>query len=147
LKLSVLIPAHNEAENIVSGLNHLHKVLRKEGIDHEILVVNDHSTDNTEAVLKREQENIPELRYVNNTMPRGFGYALRFGLDKFTGDCVAIVMADESDSPEDLVVFYRTMVEGNYDAVFGSRFMPGSRVVDYPKLKLFINRWANNFIR
>jgi dolichol-phosphate mannosyltransferase len=147
LKLSVLIPAHNEEENIVSGLNHLHKVLRKEGIDHEILVVNDHSTDNTEAVLKREQENIPELRYVNNTMPRGFGYALRFGLDKFTGDCVAIVMADESDSPEDLVVFYRTMVEGNYDAVFGSRFMPGSRVVDYPKLKLFINRWANNFIR
>jgi dolichol-phosphate mannosyltransferase len=92
------------------------------------------------------QENIPELRYINNTMPGGFGYALRFGLDRFLGDCIAIVMADGSDSPEDLVVFYRTMVEGNYDAVFGSRFMSESKVVDYPKLKLIVNRLANKFI-
>lgn len=146
MKLSVLIPAHNEAENIVSGLHSIHATLEREGIDHEILVVNDHSTDDTEAVLRRLQSEIPTLRCLNNTMPGGFGYALRFGLKRFEGDCIAIVMADGSDSPEDLVAFYRKMLEGNYDAVFGSRFMKGSRVVDYPKPKLLLNRLANKFI-
>ena len=55
-------------------------------------------------------------------------------------------MADGSDSPDDLVAFYRKLQEG-YDCVFGSRFMRGARVVDYPWPKLVMNRLANFFIR
>jgi dolichol-phosphate mannosyltransferase len=77
---------------------------------------------------------------------RGFGNAIRAGLDVFQGDAVAIVMADASDDPRDLVRYVGLLEEG-WDCAFGSRFMPGAQVYDYPPLKLFINRMANQFIR
>ena len=76
-----------------------------------------------------------------------FGMAIRYGLERFKGDCVAVMMADMSDDPTDLVKYYRTMLEKNVDAVFGSRFDKGGKVIDYPKLKLLINRIANLIIR
>jgi dolichol-phosphate mannosyltransferase len=88
-----------------------------------------------------------ELRWLNNTPPHGFGFAVRRGLENFTGDAVAVYMADASDTPEDLVRFFRTMERLDVDCVFGSRFMRGSRVVDYPAPKLVLNRLANAFIR
>jgi len=91
--------------------------------------------------------NIPSLRYVNNTPPNGFGYCVRKGLDHFTGDCVAIIMADLSDSPDDLVAFYNKMQEGDYDCVFGSRFIKGGKTHGYPPVKKIINRMANNLVR
>jgi dolichol-phosphate mannosyltransferase len=72
--------------------------------------------------------------------------AIRAGLDVFDGDAVAIVMADASDDPQDLVRYQRLLEEG-WDCAFGSRFMPGARVHDYPRLKYTINRLANWFIR
>ena len=78
--------------------------------------------------------------------PRGFGFTVRAGLDEFEGDAVAIVMADASDDPADLVRYHRLLEEG-YDCAFGSRFMRGGAVHDYPRLKLVINRIANSFIR
>ncbi len=119
----------------------------REQIVHEILVVNDHSTDRTESLLTDLKTTVPHLRYVNNYFLKGFGYAVRCGLEIFSADCVAIVMADGSDMPEDLVVYYRKLLEGPYDAVFGSRFIKGGKVVGYPPLKLFVNRLANLFIR
>ena len=68
--------------------------------------------------------------------------AIRAGLDVFEGDAVAIVMADASDDPEDLVRYHRLLEEG-WDCAFGSRFVPGAQVHDYPRLKLTINRLAN----
>ena len=65
---------------------------------------------------------------------RGFGMAIRAGLDVFEGDAVAIVMADASDDPEDLVRYHRLLEEG-WDCAFGSRFVPGAQVHDYPRLK------------
>jgi dolichol-phosphate mannosyltransferase len=144
--LSVLIPAHNEEGRIAPTVRALHAALARAGIRHEILVVNDSSRDRTEDVLKEAALEIPELRYINNTPPNGFGFAVRAGLAAFRGDAVAIVMADASDSPDDLVAFYRKMEEG-FDCVFGSRFMAGARVVDYPLPKLVLNRLANFFIR
>ncbi len=73
-------------------------------------------------------------------------YEVIVGLDVFEGDAVAIVMADASDDPEDLVRYHRLLEEG-WDCAFGSRFMPGAEIHDYPPLKLFINRLANQFIR
>jgi dolichol-phosphate mannosyltransferase len=76
----------------------------------------------------------------------GFGLAVRAGLDQCTGDAIAIMMADASDGPSDLVKYYAKLQEG-YDCVFGSRFIPGASVVDYPFHKLILNRMANWFIR
>jgi len=144
--LSVLIPAHNEEGRIEATVREIHAALEAAAIPHEILVVNDNSRDQTENILKRLGREIPNVRYVNNEPPNGYGYAVRTGLASFRGDAVAIVMADSSDSPDDLVAYYRKMQEG-YDCVFGSRFMKGARVVGYPWPKLMMNRVANFLIR
>jgi dolichol-phosphate mannosyltransferase len=148
LKLSLVIPAYNESANLPVTLTTFHEKLSLSGIPFEILVVNDNSKDNTEDVLRNLQHQIPSLTYVNNTPPHnGFGFAVRKGLDHFTGDCVAIVMADLSDSPDDLIRYYQKMKADNLDCVFGSRFIKGGKVVEYPWLKLRINRMANNLVR
>lgn len=144
--LSVVIPAHNEEGHIEHTVRSLCTALRAENITFEILVVNDNSQDKTEDILKNLCEEIAELRYVNNTPPNGFGFAVRMGLAEFRGDAVAIYMADSSDDPADLVKFYRKMQEG-YDCVFGSRFVRGGQTVDYPLPKHVLNRMGNTFIK
>lgn len=147
MKLSIVIPAYNEQDSISLMIDSLERVLQEIKIDHEILIVNDNSKDDTEKVLKNLTNQYDSVRYVNNSGPNGFGNAIRYGLDRFTGDCVAIMMADLSDSPYDLIKFYTTMLEGNYDCVFGSRWSKGGKVVDYPFTKKIINRIANRIIR
>ncbi len=146
MQLSVVIPAYNEEGSIEQTLVELHTVLRKHNIIHEIVVVNDNSKDATEKVLHQLQAKIPTLVYYTNRGPNGFGYAVRYGLERFSGDCVAVMMADLSDSPEDLVKFYNKLQEG-YDCVFGSRFSKGGKVIDYPQVKLVINRIANQIVK
>lgn len=147
MKLSVVIPAHNEARCIASTLRDVHRALTQNGIDHELLVINDNSTDDTEQVVRTLQKDIPTIRLVNNEPPNGFGFAVRKGLTSFSGDAAAVFMADESDSPEDLVRFFKTMVEKDLDCVFGSRFSAGGQVIDYPWLKKILNRLGNKFIQ
>lgn len=147
MKLSIVIPAYNEEASIEKTVLAFHKELAKQKIPHEIVVTNDNSKDRTEEILKALHKKYPEIRYVNNTPPNGFGFAVRKGLESYTGDCVAIVMADMSDRPIDLVAYYRKMVEGNYDAVFGSRFIKGGKAIDYPKNKIFLNRFTNSLIK
>jgi dolichol-phosphate mannosyltransferase len=146
MKLSVVIPAHNEEGSIEETVTTLYRALHKENIEHEIVVVNDNSKDNTLSILEGLQHTIPSLEFYTNNGLHGFGYAVRYGLERFTGDCVAVFMADLSDSPEDLITFYRTMVEGNYDCVFGNRWVRGAKVIDYPQPKRFLNRMVNNLI-
>jgi len=147
MKLSIIIPAYNESESLPDTIEAIDNALSVIKIDHEILVVNDNSKDNTLEVLAKLSAKVPTLRYITNPGPNGYGYAVRKGLEHFEGDCVAIMMADLSDSPYDLVKFYTTMIEGNYDCVFGSRFMKGSELKDYPRLKRTVNRMANLIIR
>ncbi len=144
--LSLVIPAYNEEGYIQSTVQAFHDELQKEKIPHEILVINDGSKDKTEEILKTLSSQIPELRYLNNTSPNGFGLAVRLGLENFKGDYVAIVMADLSDRPVDLVSYYRKMEEG-FDCVFGSRFIKNGKVTDYPKFKYFLNRFTNDLIK
>ncbi len=147
MKLSIVIPVHNESDSITETIDCIYKVLQKEEIIHEFIVVNDRSTDGTNEVLKLLAEKIPRLLIYDNEWPGGFGYAVRYGLEKFSGDCVAIMMADLSDDPADLIRFYYEMLESKVDCVFGSRFMKGSKLVNYPLHKLLLNRMANNLIR
>jgi len=144
--LSVVIPARDEAGCIASTVEHLHVELRLAGIPHEIVVVDDGSNDGTWGLLQGLAGRITELRPVRNEGEHGFGRALQRGLDACTGDAVIIMMADESDDCRDVVRYWRKLNEG-YDCVFGSRFVRGGGVIDYPRLKLCINRAANLFLR
>lgn len=146
MKLSVVMPAYNEEGSIAETVTTLYLALQKEKIDHEIVVVNDNSKDNTLQVLEELKQAVPTLVYYTNHGPNGFGFAVRYGLENFTGDCVAIMMADLSDDPADLVKFYFTMRAQNFDCVFGNRWMRGGKVYDYPQPKRFLNRLVNNLI-
>lgn len=147
LKLSIVLPAYNEEGSIEETLRALYLSLQEANIDHEIVVVNDNSKDNTLAILTNLQQEIPSLVFYTNLGPNGFGYAIRYGLERFTGDCVAVMMSDLSDDPQDLIAFYRKMEADDLDCVFGSRFVKGGITYDYPKHKYLINRFANNLIR
>ncbi len=144
--LSIVIPAYNEEDCIESTTHLISERLERDKINYEILVVNDNSKDNTEAVLQKINQENHRIRYINNYYPNGFGFAVRCGLENFSGDAVAVVMADNSDSPDNMVDYYYKLQEG-YDCVFGSRFIRGGKVIDYPIHKLFVNRLANLFIQ
>ncbi len=146
LLLTVLIPARNEQENIGPTIESLGALLRRESIPFELLVVNDGSTDGTADEVRVRQAAWPELRLVDNPGLAGLGRAVRFGLDHFAGDVIAVVMADRSDWPEDVVRCYR-LIEQGYDCVFGSRFMRGSRTTGYPRVKYIANRVGNKVIQ
>jgi dolichol-phosphate mannosyltransferase len=146
VKLSVVIPAHNEEGSIAPTVEGVVERLEAEGIEHDVLVIDDASTDRTRAVVEEIGERHPQVRCHTSQHPPGFGFAVRSGLERFGGDAVAIMMADGSDSPGDLVSYYQVLEEG-YDCAFGSRFLRGSRVVDYPRTKLIMNRLVNLFIR
>jgi len=144
--LSVIIPAHNEEGCIEETIRNFETALSDAGVPHEILVINDNSSDRTEEILKSLESELPSLSHINNEPPNGFGFAVRVGLTAFKGECVALVMADGSDDPKDLVKFYRKWKEG-YDCVFGTRFHRDSTCKDYPLFKLILNRIGNLFIK
>jgi dolichol-phosphate mannosyltransferase len=146
MKLSVVIPAHNEVESIADTVTATATELEHAEIEHEIIVVDDASGDGTAAVVNSIAEANPRVRLVRSPLPPGFGHAIRAGLDVYTGDAVAIMMGDLSDSPRDLVLYYRVLEQG-YDCAFGTRFGSGGRTIGYPRLKLLINRIVNSGIR
>jgi dolichol-phosphate mannosyltransferase len=145
-KLSVIIPAYNEEDSLPETLTTLSETLLRENIPHEIVVVNDNSKDRTLEVLQELSSTIKELIYYTNVGPNGFGCAVRYGLERFKGDCVAIMMADLSDDPNDLVSFYNKYLEG-YDCVFGTRWKKGGKVEGYPLLKRILNRFFNILVQ
>jgi dolichol-phosphate mannosyltransferase len=164
--LSVIIPARDEEGCIASTVEHLHLELDLRGVPHEIIVVDDGSRDRTLQILQEEARRLNTsasvaqvsnsglspheprevLRAIRNPGPHGFGRAITLGLDAMTGDAAVIFMADESDDCRDVVRYWEKL-NGGYDCVFGSRFMKGGGTIDYPPIKLFMNRLANAFVR
>jgi dolichol-phosphate mannosyltransferase len=145
-RLAVVIPARDEEGCIASTVEHLHLELRLKGVPHEIIVVDDGSSDGTWRILQDLAARIPALKPVRNVGPHGFGRAVVCGFNTMTSDAVVVMMADESDDCRDVVRYWTLLNEG-WECVFGSRFLPGGGVVDYPRVKLILNRLANLFIR
>ena len=144
--LSIVIPARNEEGCIASTVEHLHLELKLQGVPHEIVVVDDGSTDRTWQTLQELRGHMGELAPIQNDGEHGFGCAVIAGINAAKGDALVIMMADESDDCHDVVRYWKRLNEG-YDCVFGSRFVSGAGVIDYPRFKLLLNRLANLFIR
>lgn len=146
MKLSVVIPAQDEEGSVGRTVAGIARVLTREAIDYEILVIDDDSRDATAAAVEEVSAGDPRVRCRRSHYERGFGMAIRAGLELYEGDAVVISMADASDDPEDIVRYYGLLEDG-WDCAFGSRFLPGAAVHDYPRVKLALNRLANWFIR
>ncbi|MGB2879804.1 MAG: glycosyltransferase family 2 protein [Candidatus Omnitrophota bacterium] len=145
MKLSVVIPAHNEEAIIERVIMEILRELEKESIDNEIIVVDDNSTDGTANIIDRLSREHGNVKAVHRKPPKGFGRAIREGIEIAKGDVIVTAMGDASDDPKDIVKYFRKIEEG-YDCVFGSRFIKGASIKDYPPHKLFVNRLANTFL-
>jgi len=143
---SIVIPAHNEEESLPYTVRDIHETMVAAGVPHEIVVVDDGSKDRTWAVLQELKKSIPTLAPVQNKGPNGFGRAVVYGLNHIKGDACTIMMADASDSPEHAVRYWQELNAG-WECVFGSRFIKGGEVIDYPRVKLLVNRLANFLVR
>ena len=144
--LSIVIPARDEEGCITATVEHLDVEMRVRGVPHEIVVVDDGSSDRTWEILGELKARIPALMPVQNLGAHGFGRAITKGFEHATGDALVVMMADESDDSRDAVRYWEVLNEG-WDAVFGSRFIKGGSVIDYPRHKLLMNRLANLFLR
>jgi len=143
---SVVIPARDEQDSLPSTVTDIYQTFLREGVPHEIVVVDDGSRDRTWGVLTELKKTVPTLAAVQNPGPHGFGRAVLYGLNHMKGDACVIMMADASDSPEHAVQYWRLLNEG-WDCAFGSRFIKGGKVIDYPRVKLLVNRLANFLVR
>lgn len=146
MELCIIIPAKNEELTLTETLENIQKKLEGE-FPFNILVVNDHSDDGTLKLLENLTSVFPNLKYVSNQGEGGVGNAIRFGLLKWDGDIVALCMADGSDAPQDILLSYKKIHEEGYDCVFGSRFIKGGQVTNYPLIKLILNRIFNTWVR
>ena len=145
--VSIVIPAYNEEQNIGPCLDELLTLLiDQSGIETEVIVVNDNSSDATEAMVLERKQRWPSVRLIRRQPPGGFGRAIRAGLQFVRGEVVIIYMADRSDHPSDAKLYFETIQQG-YDCVFGSRFVAGSRINNYPHVKLWVNRIVNTAIK
>ena len=140
MKLSIIIPVRNEEFLIKKIVDQLQSKLKI--IPYEIIFINDFSTDNTAKIIKDLIKTETQINIYDNKK-KGLGGAITEGINKATGEVICIMMSDLSDSIDDLEKYYSTIKDENIDAVFGSRFIRGSRIVDYPKKKLILNRIFN----
>lgn len=148
MKVSVVVPAHNEAGNLERLVRATTAVLDGPEFDHayELLLVDDDSTDETPAICDRLADEYASVRALHRETDPGFGNAIKAGLDAATGDVVIPFMGDRSDDPADIPALVAAIEDGA-DVAYGSRFAPGGSVSGYPPLKLLYNRSFNNLIR
>tara|TARA_B100000780_G_C21052331_1_gene422647 strand:+ start:186 stop:902 length:717 start_codon:yes stop_codon:yes gene_type:complete len=146
MSISVIIPAKNEEAIILKTLQKFEESWIVD-VEHEILIINDNSSDKTTELVNKK--NFEKLKIVLINNPKiGLGSAITCGIDRSSKEFISIYMADMSDSLDDLKIYYEKIKNNKLlDAIFGSRFVKDSKITNYPKVKLFLNRLANNLIK
>lgn len=126
--LSIIIPAYNEARTIHLILDRVAEVTLINGIQKELILVNDCSTDDTEQVLLKYREEHPNLplQYFKHEVNKGKGAAIHTGITKATGEYLIIQDADLEYDPEEFNVLLKPVIRGFADVVYGSRFLGGN---------------------
>ncbi|MBI3017199.1 MAG: glycosyltransferase family 2 protein [Deltaproteobacteria bacterium] len=139
VSVSIVIPAHNEAGSIHKVISGLESTLK---MNHEIIVVNDHSTDATKEVVTNLKDKYQNLTLIDNDGENGFANTLKKGLYAATGDYVVPVMADSCDDAQTINVMYSKTQEG-FDIVCGSRYIKSGQSVRAPAIKSFLSYLAS----
>tara|TARA_Y100000590_G_scaffold467825_1_gene648135 strand:+ start:79 stop:825 length:747 start_codon:yes stop_codon:yes gene_type:complete len=144
--INIIVPVKNEEKGIKNLIENLKPIVEKIKKEATITLIDDHSSDTTWNILKEHEKNHNFIKIYRNEKTTGFGNALKYGIEKNQSDAIIIFMGDCSDNPNDIFEYIKFLDE-DYDCVFGSRFINGSKLSDYPFIKLVLNRLANNFIR
>ena len=142
LDLSILIPAYNEEEVIAETVLEILSYFRSLDFTFEVLIVDNNSSDNTLKILKNLESQHQEVRAIQSAPRPGYGVAVKSGLEVYEGASVVIVMADGSETPEDIANLYELIRQGS-DCGFGTRFRDADRTTGYPPFKLRLNRMGN----
>ncbi len=137
---SIIIPCRDEEQNVSIISKNIEENCKFS--DYEIIFINDYSTDRTEENLKSLTNINKKISYFNNKK-KGLGGAIELGLKSSKGNYITIMMADSADSVDDLNTYFDLIQRNEFDAIFGSRFIKGSKTQDYPKIKLIFNRLGN----
>jgi dolichol-phosphate mannosyltransferase len=144
MKLTIIIPAHNEEEVLEKTVVSIIDYLKTK--DYEILICNDHSTDKTLELAKKLSKKHKQVRYTSNTNDAGFGNALLFGFSQAKSDLVLPMMADLCDDPRTIPLMLEKIDEG-YDIVCGSRYMKGGKKIGENAFKDFFSRLIGRICR
>ena len=135
MKLSIVIPAYNEAENIGQVVRQIEEAL---DFDFELIVVNDHSLDATSSIVRGLGRTYANLRLMDNRRPAGFANALRSGFECASGELVMPIMGDLCDDLSTVKRMLEKMEQGN-DLVCASRYIKGGARLGGSKVKGFFS--------
>jgi glycosyltransferase involved in cell wall biosynthesis len=135
MKLSIIVPAHNEEDNIAEVIKKIEEVI---SLDHELVVVNDHSTDATRAIVEDIVHRYSNVRVVDNKDAPGFANAIKAGFKNIQTDVVVLVMADLCDDLNIILEMYNK-IDSGYDIVCGARYIKGGARLGGSRLKAFFS--------
>ena len=145
MSLSVLIPMYNEIEQLKHTIKKLYKI-KKKIKNFEIIFIDDFSNDGSIDYVRRYSKKNSFIKVFKNKK-KGLGSAIEEGIKKSKSDYICVFMCDMSDDVNDLVKYFKMIKKSKKDAIFGSRFIEGSKVKNYPLFKLLLNRVSNNLIK
>ena len=138
MKLTIVIPAHNEEASLYATISSLEAIIM---VPHEVIVVNDHSSDNTAKTIDELSVKFNNIRLINNDTEPGFTNAIKKGFSKARGEMIVLVMADSSDDPHSINEMYKKIMEG-YDVVCASRYMKHGKKLGGRFLQTLFSRWS-----
>lgn len=138
MELSIIVPAHNEEDNIAQVIGEIESTV---AVNHELIIINDHSTDRTAIIVSGLMGRYPNLRLIENPLEGGFANAIKTGLTNIKTDLVVLVMADLCDDLNTINKMYERINQG-YDIVCGARYISGGSRLGGSKFKGFLSSQA-----
>lgn len=144
--ISLIVPFKNEKEYAKEVISTIHDYFSKRKVDFEIVAVDD-STDETWDILKNLEKGYKTLKAVQGWKPPGYGKAIRKGFEVAKGDILIPFNGDMCDSLDDAMSYVKIIRDEGYDMAFGSRYMKGGKVINYPSNKIIVSKLGNLFLR